>query len=210
MTRLPLRTLHLQLDALAARYPGRKTFLEFRAPSWMIDAEAEALHEADQIITPHAVLATLFPLKTNWLKWKLPQIAPVQRGDRIVFPGPALARKGACEIRDALRGLNHQLLVLNADTTESEHFWEGIHVAGHSSDWIRQAAVVVQPAFVENNPRPLLRALAAGIPVIATKECGIDSHPLLEFVPAGDVETLKDAIQGVMSKRIMQPVFSAR
>ena len=209
MTRLPLRALHLQLNALAARYPGRKTFQEFRAPSWMVDAEAEALHEADQVITPHAVLATLFPLKTNSLKWKLPQIAPVQRGDRIVFPGPALARKGACEIRDALRGLDHQLLVLNPDATESDHFWEGIQVAGNSADWIRQAAVVVQPAFVENNPRPLLRALAAGISVIATRECGIDAHPLLEFVPSGDVEALKDAIKVVMSKRIMQPVFSA-
>jgi len=209
MTRLPLRTLHLQLNALAARFPGRKTFQEFRAPSWMVDAEAEALHEAQQIITPHAALATLFPHKTKRLKWKLPQIAPVQGGDRIVFPGPALARKGACEIRDALGGLDHQLMVLNSGATESEHFWDGIHLAGNSGDWIRQAAVVVQPAFVENNPRPLLRALAAGVPVIATRECGIDAHPLLEFVSAGNVEALKDAIEGVMSKRITQPLVPA-
>lgn len=209
MTRLPLRALHLQLDALTSRYPDRKTFQEFRAPSWMVDAEAEALDEADQIITPHAVLATLFPLKTTWLKWHLPQIAPVQSGDRIVFPGPALARKGACEIRDALSGFDHQLMVLNAGATESEHLWDGIHLTENSGDWIRHAAVVVQPAFVENNPRPLLRALAAGVPVIATKECGIDAHPLLELVAAGDVEALKTAIKSVLSKRIPEPLVPA-
>jgi hypothetical protein len=209
MTRLPLRSLHLQLDALAARFPGRRTFQEFRAPSWMVDAEAEALHEAGQIITPHATLATLFPYKTNPLKWKLPQIVPVQGGDRIVFPGPALARKGACEIRDSLSGLDHQLLVLNSEATESQHFWDGIRLAGNSGDWIRQAAVVVQPAFVENNPRPLLRALAAGVPVIATRECGIDAHPLLELVLAGDVQALRNAINSVMSKRIPQPLVTA-
>lgn len=209
MTRLPLRALHLQLDALAARFPGRRTFQEFRAPSWMVDAEAEALQEAHQIITPHAVLATLFPQKTNRLKWKLPQIAPVQGGDRIVFPGPALARKGACEVRDALSGLDHQLLVLNSSVTESEHFWDGIHLAENSGDWIRNAAVIVQPAFVENNPRPLLRALAAGVPVIATRECGIDVHPLLELVSAGDVEALKTAIKNVLSQKIQQPLVPA-
>jgi hypothetical protein len=209
MTRLPLRALHHQLDALATRYPERKTFQEFRAPSWMVDVEAEALDEAGQIITPHAVLATLFPLKTNWLKWKLPQVAPVQTGDHIVFPGPALARKGACEIRDVLRSLDRELLVLNGHASESDHFWDGIQVHGNSADWIRQAAVVVQPAFVENNPRPLLRALAAGVPVIATRECGIDAHSLLELVPAGDVEALKNAITGFMSKRTSQPPVPA-
>lgn len=209
MTRLPLRALHHQLDALATRYPDRKTFQEFRAPSWMVDAEAEALHEADQIITPHAVLAALFPLKTNWLKWKLPQIAPVQGGNHIVFPGPALARKGACEIRDVLRSLDHQLLVLNGHAAESDHFWDGIQVQGKSADWMRQAAVVVQPAFVENNPRPLLRALAAGIQVIATRECGIDAQPLLQLVPAGDIGALKNAIQSAMSKKVRQTLVPA-
>jgi glycosyltransferase involved in cell wall biosynthesis len=64
-----------------------------------------------------------------------------------------------------------------------------------SGDWLDRAAVVVQPAFIEHNPRPLLRALAAGIPVIATKECGIGSHPLLTAISAGSVEELTAALR---------------
>jgi hypothetical protein len=44
----------------------------------------------------------------------------------------------------------------------------------------------------------LLRALATGIPVIATPECGIEAHPLLTLVPAGDAGALRDEIQKIM------------
>jgi hypothetical protein len=43
MSRLPLAVLHRKLDELAARYPDRTTFSEFRAPDWMVEAEREAL-----------------------------------------------------------------------------------------------------------------------------------------------------------------------
>jgi hypothetical protein len=206
MTRLPLRALHAQLDALAERFPERKTFQEYRAPSWMVEAEADALQYATNIVTPHSMLASLFPHKTTRLEWKLPQVRHVIPGPCIVFPGPALARKGACEVRDALQGLDHPLLVLNGQAAESDYFWEGLPLASNAADWLGQAAVVVQPAFIENNPRPLLRALAAGIPVIATPECGIDAHPLLTLVPAGNVEALRNSIEKAMGPAaILQP-----
>ncbi|HLK52838.1 MAG TPA: hypothetical protein VKU42_05245, partial [Candidatus Angelobacter sp.] len=47
--------------------------------------------------------------------------------------------------------------------------------------------------------RPLLRALAAGIPVIATPECGIADHPQLTLVPAGDAKALRDEIQKIIN-----------
>src|SRR5207302_9955253 len=87
------------------------------------------------------------------------------------------------------------LSIVNPQTVESKQFWDGVQLADASGDWLSQAAVVVQPAFIENNPRPLLRALAAGIPVIATPECGIESHPLLTLAPAGNAEALRDAIR---------------
>ena len=198
MTRLPLRELHQKLDLLSEQYPERKTFHEYRAPSWMVDAESEALEHADQIITPHASLARLFPPKTTLLEWKIPQLQPASRGLNITFPGPSVARKGACELREALQGLGHSLLVLNGQAAEFAHFWDGIQVVDQTEDWLSQTAVVVQPAFIENNPRSLLKALAAGIPVIATAECGIESHPLLTLVQAGDSKALQYAIQKVI------------
>lgn len=198
MTRLPLQTMHHKLDGLSQQYPERKTFQEYRAPAWMVEAESEALEQASQIITPHSSLANLFPLKTTWLEWKLPQVKRSSHGKCVVFPGPALARKGACEVREAMQGLEYPLLVLNGQATESSNFWNGVQLADKAEDWLSHAALVVQPAFIENNPRPLLRALATGIPVIATPECGIEAHPLLTLVPAGDAGALRDEIQKIM------------
>jgi glycosyltransferase involved in cell wall biosynthesis len=117
----------------------------------------------------------------------------------VVFCGPSLARKGAYELREALRESGRTLLLLNQGTLETGKFWEGFNVARAAGDWLAQAAVVVQPAFVENAPRPLLRALAAGLPVIATPECGIESRPNLFLVPAGDVEALREAINAALT-----------
>jgi glycosyltransferase involved in cell wall biosynthesis len=58
--------------------------------------------------------------------------------------------------------------------------------------------VVVQPAFVEDAPRPLLRAIAAGIPVVATPECGIEGLAGVRTVRSGDVEELRAAIADAM------------
>jgi len=209
MTRLPLRALHRQLDDLAIGFPERKSFREFRAPEWMVTAESEALERAGQIITPHSALAGLFPLKATWLPWKFPAAKPASRGSCVVFAGPSLARKGAFELREALRGLGCQLRILNGQAMESKNFWDGIEPAGPSGDWLERAAVVVQPAFVENNPRPLLRALSSGIPVIATPECGIESHPMLTLVPAGDSTALRKALCGIIGSRDPEKLTSA-
>jgi hypothetical protein len=122
MTRLPLHILHKKLDDLAAKFPERKTFQEFRAPDWMVEAEAEALEQAESIITPHKLLAGLFPGKSHRLDWKVPNVVRRQRGSCIVFPGPALARKGAFELREALEETNERLLVLGS-AVERVSFW---------------------------------------------------------------------------------------
>src|SRR6516162_9497943 len=150
MTRLPLQALHQQLDDLGARFPDRKTFREFRAPDWMVAVENEALEHAGQIITPHSALASRFPLKTTWLPWKFPQTRQISsRQNNVVFPGPALARKGALELREALRGFGFRLRVLHGKAMESNNFWDGIELAEPSGDWLEQASVLVQPAFIE-------------------------------------------------------------
>jgi len=198
MTRMPLGALHKKLDELASRFPERKTFREFRAPAWMVEAEAEALENAESIITPNSFLAAMFPRKTIKLAWKWPKVARKQKtGSCIVFPGPAVARKGVYELREALRGFAQKLLIMGS-LVEAENFWDGITVAKAGPDWLQRAAVVVQPAFVENAPRHLLRSLEAGIPVIATPECGIEARENLTLIPAGDVAALRDALTRVL------------
>ena len=55
-------------------------------------------------------------------------------------------------------------------------------------------AAVVLSAFVEHNPRPLLRAIAHGIPVIASEACGVAGLPGVTTVTAGDSAQLRAEI----------------
>jgi hypothetical protein len=199
LTRWPLNLLHQRLDSLAARFPQRTSFEEFRAPDWMVEAEAEALERAEIVITPHAFIANLIPRKIQKLDWKLPEAIQSRPGSCIVFPGPTVARKGAYELRQSLEGVKEKLLVLG-NNLESQEFWRGFNLSRNAKDWIRQALLVVHPAFVENAPRHLLCALSAGIPVIATPECGIARHRNLTLVPSGDQEALRRAVSEVLQR----------
>lgn len=199
MTRLPMLALQRRLDAAASARPERTSLADFRAPDWLVEAEAEALDAAEIIITPHDEIARMFPAKALRLDWLAPAApsglrkAPTRS---IAFPGPTIARKGAFELRDALRGLDIALLPLGS-ALEGDGFWKGIRLAlpPQDDDWLNSVAAVVQPALVEDQPRPLLRALAAGVPVVATAACGIAPRPGLTLVPAGDPTALRQTLE---------------
>ena len=193
MTRLPMILLQARLDAAAAAHPEHATLTDFRAPGWLAEAEAEALAGADWIITPHAEIAALFGDRAIRVPWQVPAVrsrAPVH-GRRIVFPGPTVARKGAHTLRDAAAFLGLEVVPLGAEL-EGPAFWRGVRTVP-AGDWSGVAAVV-QPALVEEQPRRLLAALAAGIPVIATPACGIEPRPGLYLIPPDDTTALIDAL----------------
>jgi hypothetical protein len=194
MTRLPLSVLHSRLDEALRRHPERTTLAEYRAPGDLVEAERAALDSADRIITPHREVAALFPSKTDLLEWKFPSVKPRPGGTRVVFPGPTVARKGAYELREAARSLNLELILLGNEL-EGGAFWDGIRTIRAQDDWLRDAAVVVQPALVEDNPRALLAAIAHGVPVIATPACGLQPSPKLHLVRWGDVNELEKALR---------------
>ncbi len=177
MTRLPMAELQTRLDHAAAAHPDRATLNDFRAPAALVAAEDEALVAAERIVTPHVEIAALFPGRAERLDWQMPQPTPRTQMARraIAFPGPSIARKGAHALREAALALDLEILVVG-DDREGGDFWQGLDVrsiARGDRAWLDQAAVVVQPALIEEQPRALLAALAAGVPVIASKSCGI-------------------------------------
>lgn len=193
MTRLPIGVLQSRLDQAAARYPNRKTLSDFRAEAWRVEAEAEALANADLIVTPHAEITSLFPGRALQLPWDRPSGVAGQTAQlrRILFPGPTLARKGAYEVRAVARDMDLEVVLLGAEL-EGAGFWDETRIV-RTDSW-ESVAAVVQPALVEDQPRRLLAALAAGIPVIATTACGLEPQPGLTLVPSDDVDALKDAV----------------
>jgi hypothetical protein len=198
MARLPLETLHARLEDAAQTYPERRrTLTEFRAPQWLLEAERDALAAAKRVVTPHREIAAQFPGRALRLDWEMPQAKPAQRGAAIAFPGPTAARKGAYELREVARELDLEVVLLGSEL-EGDDFWQGVRTRRVSRDvgqnWLEGVGVVVQPALIEDRPRLLLAALAAGVPVIATPNCGLGDRAGADTVAFGDVTALRSAI----------------
>ena len=214
MNGLPLERLHETLDAAAALHPSSPTLADFRADGWLyflvrdVNTGVEHLAHARRVVTPHALVASLFGGRAVLLDWRLPRAAHGRpRGGRVVFPGPTVGRKGAYEVREAAGKLGFTLAVRGAQP-EGEDFWAGVGVERRDGkDWLRDAGVVVLPAFVENRPRRLLEALARGVPVVATAACGLGALPGVAVVAAGDAEALCAAIEKALAR---EAVGSAR
>jgi hypothetical protein len=188
MTRLPMCALQERLDAVSQRYPERASLKDFRADPALLRAEEEALGAADVLVTPHADIASVFGARAVLLDWRTPTTRSrhASGSRRIVFPGPTIARKGAYELREAARALDLEIVLLGSDL-EGAGFWQGVRTTRDIADGV---AAFVQPAFLEDRPRKLLAALASGIPVVATQECGLRPQPGLTLVSAGDVDSL--------------------
>jgi hypothetical protein len=204
MTRLPMAALQARLDAAFAAHPDRPTLGDFRAPADLVDAESAALAYAAAIVTPHREIAALFPGRVTLLDWTLPA-SPARRtassARRIGFPGPTIARKGAYELREAARALGLELVVLGNEL-EGPDFWRGISVRkpGAATGWLNDIAAIVQPALVEEQPRHLLAALAAGVPIVATPACGLAAQDGVTLVPLDDPSALIAALARLLGR----------
>jgi len=199
MTRLPMVLLQARLDAAFAAHPDRPTLADFRAPAALAADEAEALAGAERILTPHAELAHLFADRAEPLAWSLPTPAPRPsvRSRRVAFPGPTVARKGAHAVRQAALALGLEVVTLGSEL-EGAGFWDGVRAAPPQGDWLDGVAAVVQPAIVEEQPRRLLAALAAGTPVIASPACGLPAGPGVTLVPPDDPQALIAALSALI------------
>lgn len=193
MTRLPLGELQKTLDRAAAAHPESRTLGDFRAPRSFVEAEAEALAAARHWIMPHSAIARLAGPRAIKLPWQLPKVPPAKPGSWVIFPASTLGRKGAWELRELARetGLPIRLC---GPVLETPDFWEGVRTERSSDNWLHGARAVVLPAWVEHQPRRLLQAVAAGVPVIASDACGLEAVPGVTTIPTGDVAALHDAL----------------
>jgi len=206
LTRWPIRLLQQRLDEAARRHPESATLADFRVDTAVAEAEWEALEQAEALVTCHARLAEIWPGKTILLPWKWPPAIerfpfPPAHRPLVVLPASGVARKGAFELRAALRELQFPLRVVGARQLENNaDFWDGIELvppATAPEPWHAGAGIVVLPAWIEHRPRRLLEAISAGIPVVATDACGLHGCPekaSVRVVPAGDTRALVAAI----------------
>lgn len=202
MTALPMREIQARLDHAFSLHPESKTLGDFRADELLVAAENEALKHAQRIVTPHSEIARLFPGRAELLEWKLPEVTTRDRSlnpkPTIVFPATTVGRKGCYEVREAVSGLDVQIVLLGP-VIESADFWEGIDSIRSGGDWLGTADAVVLPAFVEHKPRRLLMAAMAGIPVVASTACGVGNVYGIDAIEAGDAAALREKIIKLIS-----------
>jgi hypothetical protein len=194
-----MSALETALDRAASAHPESSTLSDFRAPREMVDAEAAALAEAERWITPHRAIAALAGSRAVLLDWQTPSSGVPQAaapGDWVVFPASTLGRKGAYEVREAARTLNLPVRICGP-VIESPDFWDGIRTERAGEDGLAGARAVVLPAWVEHQPRRLLAALGAGVPVIASEACGLDGVRGVVTIPSGDTAALIAALRSV-------------
>ncbi|WP_158815562.1 VanW family protein [Methylocapsa sp. S129] len=196
MQRLPMDVLQARLDNAASRYPQSPTLADFRSPRQIVADESAALGAARTLYTAHPDIAACFSAKTVLLDWARARPMAARRGGKIVlFPASALARKGAYALREAMADLDLDL-VIAGQAVETWDFWAGLRARILApGERPQEIAAVVLPAIVEHQPRALLAALAAGIPVIATPACGLSERAGLTLVPAMNVDTLRAALK---------------
>ncbi len=195
VNRWPMKELQRRLNEAAARHPESVTLVDFRADEDLVYAESEALAASARIVTPHRAIAGHFGSKSILLDWNFPEVK-VQanhsgKSRSWFFPASALGRKGIYEIAEAFRDTDRELLILGRANEGVGDILKGVkHRAGSVEDLPNCAGLVI-PAWVEHEPRLALKALAMGLPVIASKACGLAPHPLLKEIDAEDVEGLK-------------------
>jgi len=217
MTRLPLALLQDRLDAAFNLHPESPTLGDFRADRQLLDAEKEALGQARKIITPHTEMAALYPEKSVLIDWTIPAMESwmkraADRKARLVFPAATLGRKGVYELREAMMGLDTQLVVMGP-LFEDRNFWDGFRVdrLPDGDDWLECATAVVLPSFVEHQPRKLLEAVARGVPVIASTACGLENVSGVTTVRLGDANSLRAEIEKLLTKSLSHtPLLSKK
>lgn len=211
---LPMAQIEARLDAAAQRWPQDATLRDFRTDAALLRDESLALSQAQAVVTPHAEVARqLARPGLVRLGWTQPQAvtAPQPQGDApplVVLAASALARKGARELAAALQGLRCRLRVLGAPSSDPL-LWQGLAEVAHlhwQGDWLAGARVVVLPAHIEHAPRAALRALAAGVPVIASTACGLGGLAQVREVAAGDVDALRRALLDALPSLQPTPV----
>jgi len=209
LNRSPLSLLHAQLDRAHALHPESPTLGDFRADAALVAAEDAALQGAHALVTPHAAVATYCRAQYGGLVQQLDWFMPAARVGRdtpedrgtVLFPASALGRKGAYEVRAACRSLGLPVRVLG-QANEGAGFWSGVNAApaDRRDPWAGVACVVL-PAFVEHRPRLLLQALARGVPVLCSEECGLSADtPGVRIIRAGDAATLTAELARVLPR----------
>jgi hypothetical protein len=190
MSRLPFENLHQKLDLAFSKHSISKTLKDFRASNELIDFENKSLNKAQKIISPHFEVQKLFSKKAEIIPWVLPEITTNQsKGKKILYLGSSVGRKGAYEVKKLVTELNLNICFMGK-ILENENFWMDVAIEHFNGNW-NEIGLILYPAYVENQPRQLLKAISRNIPVLISDACGISPTENIIVCETGNYDDLK-------------------
>ncbi len=163
---------------------------------------------------PAKVMTLYWGVRDDFLGAKT--VFDASRPARLLFTGAFGLRKGAREIAQACkilddRGVPYELLVagsfaegrpvVDATSLRGTVRYLGMLLQDELRDYLANCDLYVFPTHAEGSARSAFEAMAAGLPVITTRECGL---PLCHgedgwLVPRGDALALADSIEGLLA-----------
>lgn len=197
--RTPLRLLQGALDRAFAANPEAVLLGDFRAELELVNREWRGLVGAEKVVTPHLEVARQLReagITVEVVPWVVDGVPERRDGGYLYFPGPTAARKGAWEVWEVCRRLGVPVAV-GGRNLEGQGFWDGVEVLDVDTHPLEGAGVVFAPSVFEDRPGILLRAQAMGIPVVTTKESGLERAVWVEF---GDLEGMVCAVKEALGR----------
>ena len=190
MVRNTFEKIHHSLDQAHKTHPSSKTLNDFRASDDLINLENKALENANSIISPHSDIQSIYPQKSINLKWNIIENGNSNHtNNKVLFPAGGFGRKGAYEIRRLAKELNLDI-VLYSNAKEDINFWDEVSTSKFTD--FKEIGLIIYPTYIEHQPRVLLKALSFNIPIITTPSSGLKSSELVEIIPIGDYQILKN------------------
>lgn len=131
---------------------------------------------------------------------------------KLLFTGGFTPRKGAGDLLDAVASLNRstprfkltvvgslaeRAALLKQHPTPPGVIFAGMVLRDEVKNYLGMADIYVFPTLAEGCAKSAMEAMAAGVPVITTRECGLPAEHLKHayIVPSGDVAALQAAIE---------------
>jgi glycosyltransferase involved in cell wall biosynthesis len=159
---------------------------------------------------PRKINVAYLGVRTDFLGLK--QDYSLAKPAKLLFTGSFTPRKGAGDLLDAVASLNRsavhfELTVVGSladkDVLLKHHpIQRGLNFPGmmlqeELKKYLGTADMYVFPTRAEGCAKSAMEAMAAGVPVITTRECGLPAEHLEHayIVPSGDVDALRAAIE---------------
>lgn len=204
-----LRTLQADLDRAAARHPECRFLRRYRAP-----AELVARQERERVLADEIWVTSTFAEELRLAGGmradsihrlqrstdERPPIGYAPGSSLVLLAGLAAARNGTVEALAALDELpGVTLLVRAGEGMEPADLLERPQVRVYAGE---DVAAVVAPAWCETHPSEVARAIAGGVPVVATTRAA-GFHENTCIIDPGDVNALIAGLCEVMDETIV-------